>query len=204
MLSYLVNDLLDLAKMESDSFQFNYEYFNLQTTIDKVFNQIRYMANKKKITLKSLYKNIHAIQIRDEYTPPITKVHNPEVYRVNDKGGIKDYQPDQLLDLTKELTLLENIYGDPRRYLQIMMNFVSNSLKFTSENGQIIIKVSLMEVQDKKKKKKTAKTLQRKGSVGIKFKSTKTITSAQAEGFETIELDQSYRERTNNFSSKIP
>ena len=44
MILNLVNDLLDLAKMESQSFNLNNNYFNLFETINKAFANINYQA----------------------------------------------------------------------------------------------------------------------------------------------------------------
>ena len=54
---------------------------------------------------------------------------------------------EQILD-GQDISILNNVYGDPRRFIQIMQNFLSNALKFTSKNGKITIKVSLQEVQE--------------------------------------------------------
>mmetsp|Transcript_39157 Transcript_39157/g.59733 ORF Transcript_39157/g.59733 Transcript_39157/m.59733 type:complete len:88 (+) Transcript_39157:3553-3816(+) len=45
MLNNLINDLLDLAKLEQNSFNFNEEYFNLVQTVENAFNQVRFIAN---------------------------------------------------------------------------------------------------------------------------------------------------------------
>ena len=47
MLINLINDLLDLAKLEQNTFQFNYEYFNIIDTIKNAFTQVSYLANQK-------------------------------------------------------------------------------------------------------------------------------------------------------------
>ena len=49
MLLNLVNDLLDLAKIEQNTFQFNEDYFDLNETIENAFNQCRYQADSKGI-----------------------------------------------------------------------------------------------------------------------------------------------------------
>jgi len=44
------------------------------------------------------------------------------------------------LEVDPKMALLyENLFGDPHRYEQIMMNFVSNALKFTGNNGTVKI-----------------------------------------------------------------
>jgi K+-sensing histidine kinase KdpD len=42
---------------------------------------------------------------------------------------------------------LKRIYGDSHRYLQILLNFMSNAVKFTPEKGRITIKTILKEKQ---------------------------------------------------------
>jgi signal transduction histidine kinase len=52
------------------------------------------------------------------------------------------------LSLEKDLNILSNVYGDPRRFVQIMQNFLSNALKFTDKGGDVTIMVSILEIQD--------------------------------------------------------
>ena len=41
--------------------------------------------------------------------------------------------------------MLKSIIGDRRRFLQIMLNFISNSLKFTDEGGTIKVILRVLE-----------------------------------------------------------
>jgi signal transduction histidine kinase len=50
--------------------------------------------------------------------------------------------------LSLDLNILSNVYGDPRRFVQIMQNFLSNALKFTEKGGDVTVKVSILEIQD--------------------------------------------------------
>jgi signal transduction histidine kinase len=46
-----------------------------------------------------------------------------------------------------QLEILNSIYGDPNRFIQIIQNFLSNALKFTNEGGEVTVVVSLIEMQ---------------------------------------------------------
>ena len=43
------------------------------------------------------------------------------------------------------------IYGDKRRYQQILINFLSNSLKFTPKNGSVTVKIEILESTEQMK-----------------------------------------------------
>jgi len=42
-----------------------------------------------------------------------------------------------------ENLFMKRILGDERRYLQILLNFLSNSIKFTREKGKILVNVKI-------------------------------------------------------------
>jgi len=41
------------------------------------------------------------------------------------------------------LKYFEEFYGDENRFEQILLNFVSNALKFTNENGKVEVRIEL-------------------------------------------------------------
>jgi signal transduction histidine kinase len=45
-----------------------------------------------------------------------------------------------------------SIAGDDNRYLQILLNFLSNALKFTPAHGTINVEVRLVDTQEKSSK----------------------------------------------------
>ena len=53
MMGNLINDLLDLAKLENDQFAFNKEYFNLNSVIFESFQILASSANSKGISLSA-------------------------------------------------------------------------------------------------------------------------------------------------------
>ena len=52
MLLNLINDLMDLAKLEKMKFQLYNEYFDLTSTIDRAFQSLTYYAKQKNIKPK--------------------------------------------------------------------------------------------------------------------------------------------------------
>lgn len=105
MMENLINDLLDLAKMQNNSFQFTNEYFSLSNIIYEAFQMLLFSANEKGIELKAE------------------------------------------IDQCKNLNLIEAIHGDENRFLQIIINFLSNSLKFTDPSGSITVKIEILSEQ---------------------------------------------------------
>ena len=53
MMHNLINDLLDLAKLENNSFSFSQEYFNLGSTIYEAFQILVNSANENSIELRA-------------------------------------------------------------------------------------------------------------------------------------------------------
>ena len=89
MLLNLINDMMDLAKIENMKFDLSNNFFDLTKTLERSFENMAFLAQEKEI------KIVHTI---DE----------------------------------KLLPFLKNIMGDEGRYTQILLNFLSNSLKFSS------------------------------------------------------------------------
>ena len=112
----LVNDLLDLAKLENSAFQLNYEQFDLINVIKEAFQIIIFQAENKDIRL---YLELDK--------------HNP--------------------------TIFCKIYSDKRRTLQILLNFISNSVKFTSNKGFIKVKLAVLEEQQLEVQKEEPKVI---------------------------------------------
>ena len=52
MLMNLINDLLDLAKQENLTFEFQKSYFNLVDTIENTFTTLEFLSKQKNIKTK--------------------------------------------------------------------------------------------------------------------------------------------------------
>jgi signal transduction histidine kinase len=104
MMTNLINDLLDLAKLNNSAFTLNFEKCNLFEVIETAFDIIVFQAKDRDIKF-NLVVNSHQAYI------------------------------------------FKNVMIDRRRVLQIILNFLSNSLKFTSNGGFIKVHLKLLEEQ---------------------------------------------------------
>jgi signal transduction histidine kinase len=55
MLTNLINDLLDLAKINTLNFKFNNDFFDLNILIQQSLDTVKYMASQKQISLFEEY-----------------------------------------------------------------------------------------------------------------------------------------------------
>jgi len=67
MLLNLINDLLDLAKQEKFTFQFDKDYFDLQQAVNSAFNTLQFLSKKKGITTRLSFEGDSAHLFRDIY-----------------------------------------------------------------------------------------------------------------------------------------
>jgi len=51
------------------------------------------------------------------------------------------------IDKKSNLEMMAGIFGDERRFLQILSNFLSNSLKFTNPGGSVTVKLKILDEQ---------------------------------------------------------
>ena len=57
MLKNLINDLIDLAKIENNKFSLNLEYYDLPQTINETLEILLFQANQKDIEFKVIIDN---------------------------------------------------------------------------------------------------------------------------------------------------
>lgn len=91
MLLTLINDLLDLAKVETMNFQFNEEFFDMNQLITQAYDTVKYQAASKKISIIKEY----LVQIDDP---------------VGQQDKVK-------LNYDKRLEYFKNMKGDKLRYM---------------------------------------------------------------------------------------
>ncbi|GEM_PF-2493257 len=116
----LINDILDLSKIEADRMEINSKPFSVIHVLDHIVSMFKYRIEEKGLKL--------------------------------------------IVDIDKSIP--KNIYGDELRFSQIIINFMSNALKFT-EKGSITLSA-------KYKKKKLLVSVSDTG-IGIKKEDQKII-----------------------------
>ncbi|MBI5789682.1 MAG: response regulator [Candidatus Schekmanbacteria bacterium] len=92
----LINDILDIAKIESGKTELNMEYFDLRQLVDKVERTVASLVGQKS----------------------------------------------QLLEIFLDKQIGE-VYADGRKIKQVLLNLLSNSIKFTPEGGTIRVEAAL-------------------------------------------------------------
>ena len=128
----MINDILDLSKVEAGKFDFHIEMFPFDDILQSVENVFGNMIKKKKQSF--------TVKVSDNFdtgfdTPSATQ---PET---------QPKSPTQSKDLPF-------IYADKTRLKQIFYNLLSNAVKFTPEGGSITVTTScddnefLFEVED--------------------------------------------------------
>ena len=162
LLNNLISDLLDLAKFETQTFTFNYEYFDIIEVISNSFIQMKYLADQKNIKLTHSVHNLckmnKEIKYKSKEIQDRIVMSSARSKDSGDLGTLRAISPRNINLLinynehddtdgviSKDLQILKGIYGDSRRYLQVILNFLSNALKFTPENGGISIRISILE-----------------------------------------------------------
>jgi len=98
----LVNDILDLSKIEEGEMKLNYEPFLLSQICQKLKSIVLWSIEKKQL---------HFEIIEDE-------------------------------------TIQYALIGDENRILQVLLNFVTNAIKFTPEKGSIIVSIKVLSCND--------------------------------------------------------
>lgn len=100
----IINDILDISKIESGKMELSFIDFDFRETVDAVVSVI--------------------------------------AVRVQDKNQIFSLQIDPRIP--------NYLYGDDRCLAQIMTNILANATKFTHEEGEIILKAELLELENDK------------------------------------------------------
>jgi len=95
----VINDILDISKIEANKFTLSYTEFNFEKTLQNVIQSLSFKVDERRQSLKVYY---------DRAIPSA-------------------------------------LIGDDQRLAQVVMNFLSNAVKFTPEEGAISLRTRLVE-----------------------------------------------------------
>jgi len=158
MMENLINDLLDLAKLENNSFSLSLDYFSLSSTIYQALNMLLFNAKKLDINLRAE------------------------------------------IDKSCHMDLISSIHGDQRRYLQILLNFLSNSLKFTDPKGTVSISVAVVDHQIIKQRRDATRVKKHKVLGGLE--SCMSISKEDYISFERVASIADLQDMLQNHMTK--
>lgn len=140
----LINDVLDMSKIESGKMTLNVNKFSLRETMDDIVNIMQPQVKERK----------------------------------------------QFFDIFIQNILFENVYGDGMRLNQVLLNLMSNAVKFTPEEGRIDIHVYQEESPKGKKYVRTHFVVEDTGigmSKEFQKKIFETFTRAESENVQHVE-----------------
>jgi len=124
----MINDILDMSKVEAGKFDFHIEMFPFDDILQSVENVFGNMIKKKEQNF--------TVKVPDDFDTGFDTL-----------SATQPKSPTQSKDLPF-------IYADKTRFKQIFYNLLSNAVKFTPEGGSIIVTAScddnefLFEVED--------------------------------------------------------
>ena len=98
----VINDILDISKIEANKFTLSYAEFNFEKTLQNVIQSLNFRVDERGQTLKVYY----------------------------------------------DRSIPSSLIGDDQRLAQVVMNFLSNAVKFTPEGGEISLQANLVERGD--------------------------------------------------------
>ena len=124
-LQSFVNDLLDLRNIRDNVFIHNPEPFDPMKIIEQICCMFKFHAEPKKVQI--ICQSVKYLCLPEENSEEIQS------------QLLMNKTPTFLLK--KGFSLIPRLYGDKRRFKQIITNLIKNSIKFTS-NGYVKIKVS--------------------------------------------------------------
>ncbi|KAJ5848763.1 CheY-like superfamily [Penicillium solitum] len=130
LLLHLLNDLLTFSKNQIDqAIQIEEKEFKLSDVRSQLAIIFQNQVHEKHIDFSVNFVSGGGTESKG------TIYRESELEQINSKFG--STQPGRLTDLV--------LWGDQHRILQVLINLVSNSLKFTPENGKVEVRICLVD-----------------------------------------------------------
>lgn len=133
MLVILINDLMDFAKMETMNLVFDNKYFDLSQLLKQANDTVKFQAKLNEIKMNIDYQ---------------VKIQDPKSMFFG-FTTIPRQRPN----------FFKQVLGDQLRYMQVVMNLLTNAIKFTTKGQSILIRVILLEVKNLNSKSECSESI---------------------------------------------
>ncbi|HRI91171.1 MAG TPA: PAS domain-containing protein, partial [Accumulibacter sp.] len=148
----IINDILDLSKIEAGRLALDESEFSLLRVMDHTLSMLGERSRAKGLQLQHLLGIINDILdlskieagrlALDESEFSLLRVMDHTLSMLGERSRAKGLQ----LQLEVDPQIPARLRGDPLRLGQILLNFVSNAVKF-SDYGQIAVRARLIELR---------------------------------------------------------
>jgi two-component system, OmpR family, sensor histidine kinase VicK len=129
-LQKLASDILDIARIESNTFRLNKKSLNLNSAISNVVKDyVKRLEQRKARDIAGLISNVNANNIKNNDNQNSGKTMETKLFL---KSNLKE-------DIFVE--------ADEERITQVMYNILDNAFKFTDSDGSVIVTVEKQQVQ---------------------------------------------------------
>ena len=96
------------------------------------------------LTIFSTLQNLITASLSCKTTRSTTSSHQGFIPHPQKHGKQRNITLRAVIDEQDKLRFIQTVIGDERCYLQILLNFLSNSLKFTNKGGSVTVMINII------------------------------------------------------------
>ncbi|GMM33503.1 histidine kinase [Saccharomycopsis crataegensis] len=155
LLSHMLNELLTFSKNNLNRTRLEFKKFMLLDVMKQIKSIFLKNANDSRVNFSLTFNgpdenNVNSIRF-DEFKPIFTSEEIDAIKSKYVEGSDEFYKQRNKIIVTRMRNFI--LLGDDNRISQVLMNLVSNSLKFTPVNGEVKLELRLVGQWDEDKSK---------------------------------------------------